>query len=70
MNTSFFFYICPNCFYASDIPDESHEHALLRVDPGPPGDERRKPVIDQSGRILSPAPLWFHEAFYQTRVVP
>lgn len=57
MNTSIDFYLCPNCFYASDFPDDSHEHALLRVRPGLPGDERRKPIIDRSGRILSAAPL-------------
>ena len=36
MNASIVFYLCPNCFYASDVPDESHEHTLLRVDPGFP----------------------------------
>jgi hypothetical protein len=62
MNVSIVFYLCPTCFYASDMLDSSHEHTLLRVDPGLPGDERRKPVIDGDGRILSPAPRWFHEA--------
>jgi hypothetical protein len=56
MNTSIDFYLCPNCFYASDLPDDSHEHALLCAHPGLPGDERRKPIIDRSGRILSAAP--------------
>lgn len=70
MNTSIDFYLCPNCFYASDFPDDSHEHALLRVRPGLPGDERRKPIIDRSGRILSAAPLWFHEAIIRARVAP
>lgn len=67
MNTSLVFYLCPNCFYASQTPDD-HEHALLRVDPGLPGDERRKPVMDQSGHILSPAPRWFYEAILQARL--
>ena len=64
MNASLVFYLCPNCFYASDFPDESHEHALLRVDPGLPGDDRRKPITDRVGHILSPAPRWFHEAIF------
>jgi hypothetical protein len=68
MNTSLVFYLCPNCFYASEIPDEGHEHALLRVDPGKPGDERRKPITDQQGHILSPAPRWFHEALAEIRI--
>jgi hypothetical protein len=70
MNTSIIFYLCPTCFYASDLPDSSHEHPLLRVDPGLAGDERRKPITDRSGRILSPAPRWFHEAVLQARAVP
>ena len=67
MNASIVFYLCPKCFYASDVPDESHEHTLLRVDPGWPGDERRKPVTDQNGHILSPAPRWFYEAVAEIR---
>jgi hypothetical protein len=65
MNVSTVFYLCPNCFYASNIPDDGHQHPLLRVDPGLPGDERRKPITDASGRILSPAPRWFHDAVQQ-----
>jgi hypothetical protein len=63
----FAFYLCPTCFYASESPDIDHEHPLLRVDPGLPGDERRKPVTDHSGRILSAAPRWFSEAILQIR---
>ncbi len=67
MNTSLVFYLCPNCFYASETSDEHHEHVLVRVDPGLPGDERRKPITDQNGHILSPAPRWFHEAMMEAR---
>lgn len=70
MSSSFVFYLCPSCFYASDSTDNDHEHPLLRVDPGLPVDERRKPVTDHQGRILSPAPRWFHEAVLQARVTP
>lgn len=70
MNTSPVFYLCPSCFYASDFLDDSHEHALLRVDPGMPGDEKRKPITDRKGRILSSAPRWFHEAILQTHTAP
>jgi hypothetical protein len=70
MNTSSVFYLCPNCFYASEIPDERHEHALLRVDPGLPSDEKRKPVTALNGQILSAAPRWFHEAILQARMAP
>ena len=70
MNTSSIFYLCPTCFYASDTPDNAHEHTLLRVDPGLPGDERRKPITDRNGQILSPAPRWFHDATIQSKVAP
>jgi hypothetical protein len=68
MNTSLVFYLCPTCFYASETSDEGHEHALLRVDPGQPGNERRKPLINHDGLILSPAPYWFYEALLQSRI--
>lgn len=70
MNASAIFYLCPTCFYASEYPDDSHEHTLLHVDPGLPGDERRKPLTDQHGHILSPAPRWFHEAVIGDRTTP
>ena len=70
MNNSLVFYLCPTCFYASEIPDDNHEHVLLRVEPGPPGDEKRRPLTDQNGHILSPAPRWFHEAILQAKVAP
>ena len=70
MNASSIFYLCPTCFYASELPDDHHQHTLLRVDPGLPGDERRKPITDQNGHILSPAPRWFHEAILGARVTP
>lgn len=70
MNPSSVFYLCPICFYASEIPDDGHEHALLRVDPGLPGNERRKPVTDRNRHILSPAPHWFQEAISQARMAP
>lgn len=53
MNAALVFYLCPICFYASEMSDNGHEHALLRVDPGLPGDERRKPITDPHGHILS-----------------
>lgn len=68
MNDSLAFYLCPTCFYACDIPEDFHEHVLLRVDPGLPGDERRKPLTDPGGRILSAAPYWFYEAAIRTRI--
>jgi hypothetical protein len=69
MNTTLIFYLCPTCFYASETPDNTHEHVFLRVDPGLPGDERRKPVKDRDGWIISPAPYWFYEALIQKRIV-
>jgi hypothetical protein len=70
MSASMSFYLCPTCFYASTTADPCHEHTLVRVDPGLPGDERRKPVTDQKGHILSPAPRWFHEAVVEAKMAP
>ncbi|MEW5829349.1 MAG: hypothetical protein AB1846_10705 [Chloroflexota bacterium] len=70
MNASTVFYLCPTCFHASGAPDPGHEHPLLRVDPGPPGDDRRKPATDGSGRMLSAAPRWFIEAVTRSRTNP
>lgn len=68
MNASMTFYLCPTCFYACEIPDGMHEHTLLHIDPGLAGDERRKPVTDRDGRMLSAAPRWFHEAIKGARI--
>ncbi len=62
MNTDCTFYLCPICFEAFECDGEHHDHRLVRCDPGEPGDERRKPVINGSGRITSRAPRWFLEA--------
>lgn len=69
MIASLAFYLCPICFYACETPDKDHEHALLLVDPGLPGDERRKPVTDRNGLILSAAPRWFYDAVMQTKTI-
>jgi hypothetical protein len=68
MNSKQVFYICPSCFYACETSDDSHKHQMLRVDPGASGDERRKPVMDRNGQILTPAPRWFHEALLQAKI--
>jgi hypothetical protein len=67
MNNKQVFYICPSCFYTRETLDNNHKHPMLCVDPGAPGDERRKPVMDRNGQILTPAPRWFQEALLQTR---
>jgi hypothetical protein len=35
---------------------------LIQCDPGEPGDERRKPVTDPDGVLLTQAPRWYLEA--------
>ena len=70
MNAKMIFYLCPTCFYASESAEPEHEHTLLRVHPALPSDERRKPMTDHNGQILSAAPRWFYEAIIQARVAP
>jgi hypothetical protein len=58
-------YICPECFEAFGSVPANHPHNLARViicDPGEPGDERRKPVLDLDGDLRTHAPRWFLEA--------
>jgi hypothetical protein len=62
MNTDCTFYLCPTCFEASECECMDHLHRMIRCDPGAPGDERRKPVMNGKGTVKSHAPRWFLEA--------
>jgi hypothetical protein len=62
MSTAYLFYICPFCFKVCESCRDCHERRMIRCDVGQPGDERRKPLIDASGRLQSRAPRWFLEA--------
>jgi hypothetical protein len=62
MNTSHTFYICPICFTVCDEWRECHDRPMILCDAGEPGDERRKPLRDNTGRLISHAPRWFLEA--------
>lgn len=56
------FYICPTCFRVCETKVVCHEHLMVECDPGQPGDERRKPVADRFGHLVSRAPRWYLEA--------
>lgn len=62
MNDHDIFYLCLTCFAVSQTEDECHGQRMIRCDAGRPGDERRKPVLDNRGRMKSRAPRWFLEA--------
>jgi hypothetical protein len=62
MSSSQNFYICPICFRVSEIQDATHEHRMVQCQVGRPGDERRKPVSDRFGHMVSRAPRWYLEA--------
>jgi hypothetical protein len=55
-------YICPVCFRVCETERECHQHRTRECHPGHPGDETRKPVMDQYGHYVSRAPRWFLEA--------
>ena len=61
------FYICPICFRVCETEDECHEHLMVLCETGHPGDERRKPVSDQFGNLVSRAPRWYIEAINKER---
>ncbi len=56
------FYICPMCFRVSETQETCHDRPMLACDAGSAGDERRKPLMDNAGQIVSRAPRWFIEA--------
>jgi hypothetical protein len=58
-------YICLSCFEVFREAPPVHPHKdsmLIQCDPGEPGDERRKPVTDPDGVLLTQAPRWYLEA--------
>jgi hypothetical protein len=67
MNGEQEFYICPVCFRVCETKSECHQHLMLRCDAGQPGDERRKPVRDRFGQLVSRAPRWYLEAVFGSR---
>lgn len=62
MSDEIILYICPVCFRTGETREECHEHIMVECRLGKPGDDRRKPVEDPQGRIVSRAPRWFLEA--------
>jgi hypothetical protein len=62
MNTNAIFYLCPFCFEVSEVEGDHHGQRMVRCDAGQPGDERRKPMMDERGNLKSRAPRWFLEA--------
>jgi hypothetical protein len=46
---------------------ECHEHLMVLCETGHPGDERRKPVSDRFGNLVSRAPRWYLEAISKER---
>ena len=55
-------YICPVCFQTCESETECHAHKMIECNLGHFGDERRKPVIDNFGNMVSRAPRWYLEA--------
>jgi hypothetical protein len=56
------FYICPFCFQVCETKQECHQHEMIVCNSGQIGDERRRPVTDHQGKIMSRAPRWYIEA--------
>jgi hypothetical protein len=65
------FYICPICFQVCETKREchlhQHAHRMVECDPGSFGDERRKPIYDRYGNLVSRAPRWYLEATRRIR---
>jgi hypothetical protein len=58
-------YLCENCFHASDQPGVCPDcgQALIECCPGEPDDPSRRPLMDQEGRLLTHAPLWWMKRY-------
>ena len=56
------FYICPVCFRVCDTKIECHAHQLLECQVGDLKDDRRKPITNHFGKLVSRAPRWYLEA--------
>jgi hypothetical protein len=56
------FFICPFCFQVCESERECHAHRMVECKPGKPGDERRKPIYDRDGNLVTRAPRWYLEA--------
>jgi hypothetical protein len=55
------FYICSVCFEISDACREHHGSLMVCCDVEDMDDERRKPVVDAAGHLVSRAPRWYLE---------
>ena len=57
-------YVCPVCFDVTSTPPDrlGHDVKLVVCHPGEPGDERRKPPVDEHGHVMTRAPRWYLEA--------
>jgi hypothetical protein len=64
------FYLCPTCFEARLTDDGQHTHRMARCEAGPLGDERRRPIVDATGRLSTRAPRWFVEAMGRMAAAP
>lgn len=60
-------YICPICFRVCESETECHEHMMLKCETGEPGDDKRKPLTDEFGNLVSRAPRWYIEALVRQR---
>jgi hypothetical protein len=67
MNQTQVIYVCPICFRVCESEEECHQHKMILCETGHPGDERRKPLTDTQGNLVSRAPFWYLEALNRER---
>lgn len=60
-NSDLTLYLCPNHLIPSDQPGicPRCDREMVGCRPGDPDDPCRRPMMDQHGRILTRAPLWW-----------
>ncbi len=62
MAESTVFYLCPKCFQVCEVPEEDHDHAMVRCDPEALDRDSRMPPVDEHGHLMTRAPRWYLEA--------
>ena len=58
MNTAQPFYICPQCFNASESNAQCHERPMVHYKGYPAGHPQLKPVMSKTGQVQSAMPRW------------
>ncbi len=61
-------HICMTCHRVGEEPTSCHAGQSRPCDVGDPGNQRRLPLFDARGNLLTRAPKWWVEACFKAKV--